>query len=183
LFNWPNPLFLFSHLTQLKRRFHVPIVTTNTTDPHEKAVANDFNVNYGLLYSLYSFPNMVRVGYCVATTPLRWKLRCSRFDAYVIQVLPMISGVMIDKYGIPTMVIVLISAACFGQLLFTGGTLFRVILHYLIACITSGSWVCDSFLVDRGFAVMGDDVGGSRCVRCGLRVTVRDSNHNTSPMV
>jgi hypothetical protein len=94
----------------------------------------------------------------------------------------MISGVMIDKYGIPTMVIVLISAACFGQLLFKGGTLFRVILHYLIAC-TSGSWVCDSFLVDRGFAVMGDDVGGSRCVRCGLRVTVRDSNHNTSPMV
>lgn len=42
------------------------------------------------------------------------------------QVLPLISGILIDSFGIPKMVMVLITAASTGQLLFTGGAYFRV---------------------------------------------------------
>lgn len=42
------------------------------------------------------------------------------------QVLPFISGILIDVYGIPRMVLVLITLATLGQLVFTGGALFMV---------------------------------------------------------
>lgn len=77
----------------------------------------------------------------------------------------MISGVLIDKYGIPRMVIVLISAACFGQLLFTGGTLFRVNIAFNPVLFVSMSRTHCSTRRVFDVAVVGYDVGGS----CGLR--------------
>ncbi len=42
------------------------------------------------------------------------------------QVLPLVSGIFIEVFGIPKMTMLLISLACIGQLLFTIGTYYSV---------------------------------------------------------
>jgi hypothetical protein len=54
---------------QLKDYFHI----TNSSSHHD---SHKFNVNYALLYSVYSFPNMVSGGALGAATPLPWRALC-----------------------------------------------------------------------------------------------------------
>jgi hypothetical protein len=46
---------------QLKQHFNVPEIVNDAVKDHEGPVLEQFNVLYGLLYSLFSIPNTVRV--------------------------------------------------------------------------------------------------------------------------
>lgn len=78
---------------------------------------------YGLLYSLFSIPNTVRVS-CTL-----WLFRMTINDfAHVNQVLPMVSGCLVDLCGIPMLTVILATTCLVGQAAFAAGTSSQVSL-------------------------------------------------------